>query len=272
MGSDVLVSMPTLTVNNASDPNDDKLTYEFEVYADAGMTQLVASGVASSEFGVGSSESGVTSWTVPITLTENQTYYWRSRAYDNWLYGEWMTSASFRVNTSNDPPTAPITTSPTDGTEVSALTPTLTVTDATDPDSANLTYNYDVALDPDFITIVTSTTGVSQGSGTTSWQTPGLTENTWYYWRAQADDWLDVGPWSQTARFFVNTTNEAPTKPVIISPADGATIPALSTDITVSNSTDLDSPVITYSFEVDTVNSFDTPSIIRSGIIPSGQG
>src|SRR3990172_5610539 len=41
-GSDVETFTPVLIVNNASDPNDDKLTYEFEVYSDSGLTQLVA--------------------------------------------------------------------------------------------------------------------------------------------------------------------------------------------------------------------------------------
>lgn len=51
--SDVLTFTPILIVNNASDLNDDQLTYEFEVYADSGLAQLItASGVSSLESGV----------------------------------------------------------------------------------------------------------------------------------------------------------------------------------------------------------------------------
>ncbi len=272
-GSDVLTFTPTLTVNNASDPNDDKLTYQFELYSDSGLTQPVASSDLLTQ------GTGTTSWTVPLTLTENQTYYWRARAYDNWLYGPWMAPASFRVNTVDDPPTAPLISSPTDGSQVAAYTPVLTVTNATDPDSPSLTYNFDLALDPGFIQIIAATTGVmsSQTStmssqGTTSWQVPAnLVENTWYYWRAQADDWFMTGPWSTTASFFVNTANDPPTMPVITAPANNATIAALDTDITVANSTDPDSPVIAYFFEVDTVPTFDSSNIIRSGSIAQGQ-
>ena len=272
-GSDVLTFTPLLSVNNASDPNDDKLTYEFELYGDSALSQLVASSDLLTE------GTGTTSWTVPLALTENQTYYWRARAYDNWLYGPWM-AASFRVNTVDDPPTAPLISSPADGSQIATYTPVLVVNNATDPDSPSLTYNFDVALDPGFTQIVATTTGILSSqtstlssSGTTSWQVPtNLVENTTYYWRAQADDWIMTGPWSTTATFFVNTTNEPPTVPVILAPANGSIIAALEADITITNSTDPDSPVITYFFEVDSVPTFDSPNIIRSGGVAQGQG
>lgn len=263
-GSDLDTFTPALTVSNAADPNDDKLSYEFEVYADSNLTQLVTSAIIPET-------TGATAWTVPVPLTENQTCFWRTRAYDGKLYGPWMAPASFRVNTVNDPPTAPIVSSPSEGTSVATLAPTLTVTNATDPDSTNLTYNFAVALDPDFTRIVASITGVAGGEGSTSWTVPvSLLENTSYYWRAQADDWLMEGPWSTTARFFVNTTNDAPTAPVVISPVNGATVSALATDVTVTNSSDPDSTSLLYYFEADTVPTFDSTSVIRSGGIAEG--
>ena len=261
-GSDVETVTPVLIVNNASDPNDDKLTYEFEVYSDSGLTNQVT----------GTSGQG-TVWTVPVSLTENATYYWRSRAYDGKHYGSWMTTASFRVNVANDAPTAPGISSPGDGSSVDTLTPALVITNAFDPDSASLTYNFDVALDPDFIQIVATITGVTSGQGTTSWQVPAtLTENTYYYWRAQADDWLSTGPWMATAKFFVNTANDAPTAPVITLPANNSEISTTSADIVLINSTDPDSTVLTYYFELDTVMTFDSSGVIRSGSVPEGQG
>ena len=267
MGSDVDTFTPALTVSNASDPNDDKLTYEFEVYSDSGMTELITSS------GTSSQGSGVTSWQVPVTLTENATYYWCARAYDNWLYGPWMSPASFRVNTVNDPPTAPVISSPANSGQVSTLTPVLVVTNATDPDSPSLTYNFELALDPGFTQLAASTTGIFPGQGTTSWQAPlSLTENTWYFWRCRADDWFTTGPWSTTAGFFVSATNEPPTMPQIVSPVNNATVSSLGADIVLSNSTDPDSPVISYYFELDTVPTFDGPGIMRSGMVAQGQG
>jgi subtilase family serine protease len=266
-GSDVETLTPALTVSNASDPNDDKLFYEFELYTDSGLTQLVASSGAVSE------AAGSTSYRVPAGLQENATYFWRSRASDGKLYGAWMTPASFRVNTVNDPPTAPTVSSPADNTSVATLLPVLTVGNASDPDSASLTYNFDVALDPDFTQIVASMRGVFSGQGTTSWQVPtSLQENATYYWRAQADDWLIEGPWSTPARFFVNTGNDAPTAPAVVAPANGSTITSLSADIVINNSTDPDSPILSYFFEVDSVMTFDSPDVIRSNSVPQGQG
>lgn len=265
-GTDVETFTPALTVGNAADPNDDKLTYEFELYADSGLTNPVASGAVPET-------AGSTAWVVPTALTENRTYYWRARAYDGRLYGSWMTPSSFRVNTVDDPPTAPTVSSPADASSVAVLSPMLTVNNASDPDSTNLTYNFDLALDPDFIQIVASEKGIPGGPGATSWQVPlPLVENGWYYWRAQADDWLIEGPWSTTARFFVNTANEAPSLPIVTAPTNGSTITALATDVVVSNSSDPDSPTLTYYFEADTVPTFDSTNIIRSGSVAEGQG
>ncbi|OGW29567.1 MAG: hypothetical protein A2X56_13130 [Nitrospirae bacterium GWC2_57_13] len=269
MGSDVGTLTPVLVVNNASDPNQDTLTYEFEVYADTGLVNLIVGSGMRDEGG-----NGLTAWTVPVALIENQTYYWRSRAFDGWLYGEWMTpTASFRVNVENDPPTAPTLASPADRSDVDTLQPVLTVNNASDPDSTGLTYNFDIALDPEFTQIVDSITGVAEGPGTTSWQVSvQLLENTTYYWRVQADDWLVEGDWMTTASFFVNTTNDAPSAPAIIAPLNNEEIASQSADIIVTNSTDPDSTGLTYIFEVDRVRTFDSPDLRSSGPIAEGLG
>jgi large repetitive protein len=266
-GDDVETYTPELAVNNASDPNDDDLTYEFELYADSGLTTLIAESDAIDE------STNVTSWPVPINLQENQVYYWRARAHDGLLYGDWMLPAMFRVNLVNEPPTAPNLSSPADASEVDTGTPVLVVNNASDPDSTDLTYNFEVALDPGFTNIVTSQIGVFEGQGATSWQVPViLNENTTYYWRAQADDWLIEGPWMTPARFFVNTANDAPAAPMVLSPVNNSEITALSVDIVIANSTDPDCDPLVYVFEIDTVNTFDSPNLITSDTIPEGTG
>ena len=74
------------------------------------------------------------------------------------------------------------------------------------------------------------------------------------------------GPWSTTARFLVNTANDAPSAPVVTAPVNGSTVAALATDVVVTNSTDPDSPSLPYYFEVDTVPTFDS-----TGHHPFGQ-
>ncbi len=266
-GEDVETFAPSLSVNNASDPNDDNLTYEFELYEDEALNALVHSSGEISE-GI-----NITYWQVPADLNEDAWYYWRARAYDGLLFGSWMTPAIFRVNVLNDPPTAPTLSSPADNSEVDSFTPVLTVNNASDTDSENLTYNFELALDTDFAQIVASEIGIFEGTGTTPWQVPvNLNENTSYYWRAQADDWLDVGPWMTPAVFYVNTANDAPTVPVITAPADGSEIESLSVDIIITNSTDPESDPLTYTFELDTVNTFDSPDLISASGIAEGTG
>ena len=265
--ADVETFTPLLTVNNSSDPNDDRLVYEFELYTDSGLTTRIISS--------GEQEEGTntTSWQVSSDLQENAAYYWRTRAYDGLLYGEWMTPAAFRVNTFNDSPTAPGISSPADFSSVDTATPVLAVSNATDPDSYNFTYNFLIAQDSELLNIVASENGIFEGQGATSWQVPvSLQENNWYYWTAQADDWLIIGPWMATARFFVNTTNDAPSAPEIITPSDGAEIAATDIGITALNSTDPDSVGITYVFEVDSSLTFDSPDKITSGSLAEGTG
>ena len=265
-GSDVASFTPSLAVSNASDPNGDAISYHFELYADSGMTLPVGSGTVAET-------AGVTNWTVAAPLVENRVYYWRARAHDGKLYGPWTAAASFRVNTLQDPPSAPVVSSPSDGTAVSLLTPTLTVGNATDPDSGNLTYNFEVALDQEFGNTVASVRGIAEGVGSTSWMVPvSLQENAWYYWRAQADDWLVEGEWSVPARFLVNTWNDSPSTPAITAPGNGSSVPALDVQIVAGNAQDPDSPALSYFFELDTVPSFDSARLLRSESVSEGDG
>lgn len=184
-----------------------------------------------------------------------------------------MTSAAFRVNTVNDPPTAPVISSPTGGTAVAQLTPPLVIGNSADPDSGNLTYNFEMASDESFTDMVASATGIPSGEGSTSWQVPvNLQENAWYYWRAQADDWLVEGQWSAVARFLVNTANDAPSAPVVMAPANGSSVAALEAGIAAANAADPDSPSLTYYFELDRVPNFDSAGILRSGATAQGEG
>jgi len=266
-GADVGTPQPALTVNNASDPNSDSLTYTFEVYADSDLTVMIvaAEGIAEG--------TGTTSWQAPQELTENAMYYWRARAFDGKLYGAWMNTAAFRVNAIEDPPSAPIPTGPDNGKEVATRTPVLTVINAVDPDSTSLTYNFEVALDSGFTDAVASALGMSAGEGTTSWLvTVHLEEDRLYYWRAQADDWTVSGPWSVPVSFFVNTGNNAPSIPVVIAPANNAEVATTYPDIVLQNSMDPDSEYITYSIDLDTVMTFDSPNVSRITSLPQGQG
>ncbi len=91
-GSTGQPAMPVLIVANAIDPEGDALTYGFQVFADAELTQLVAF-----TSGVPEGAGGQTSWTVTPPLAANQTYYWRAYAADPYASGLCMEVASFTV-------------------------------------------------------------------------------------------------------------------------------------------------------------------------------
>ena len=63
------------------------------------------------------------------------------------------------------------------------------------------------------------------------------------------------------------TTNQPPTTPAIDAPQDGAVITALRPSLVVKNATDKEKDPLKYSFELDTVNTFDSPNLSLSGPI-----
>jgi len=91
----VATSTPVLTVQNASDPESDPLTYGFTVYSDSLLTQAVRSITGVSE------GTGETGWTVSPGLADG-TYYWRAFAEDAEVRGPFMAKASFLVDSATD--------------------------------------------------------------------------------------------------------------------------------------------------------------------------
>jgi len=79
----------TLTVDNAVDPEDDPITYDFEVWADAELTIPV---VTLSDI---PEQSNQTSVGPMEDIEADMEYWWLVRAYDGHEYSEWTTSYSF---------------------------------------------------------------------------------------------------------------------------------------------------------------------------------
>jgi len=196
-GSGVNVFTPILSVHNSTDIDRDALTYEFELYQDAAMTNLISSIAGIEE------TSDMTSWTVHVNLIENQTYYCRARADDGELYSNWMTPASFMVNTANDAPSAPSLNSPLEGSSLDTVNPTLSIDNASDPDSDTLTYDFEIYTNSQLIQSITGipqdTSGITSVASTTT-----LTDNTTYNWRARAYDGDRYGAWMDMATFSIH--------------------------------------------------------------------
>jgi hypothetical protein len=265
--SEVTALQPQLVVVNGEHHPDFTVTYQFEVYSDAAMTQLVGRAQSVSE------RQGTTAWTVDTPLADNTRYYWRARA-DGWvLFSGWV-SSSFFVNTANDAPATFNISSPQDGVWVDSFTPLLSVTNSHDVDEDVLTYAFEVFPYGDTSSPLSTASGLAEGAGgSTAWlmDTP-LMENTWYTWGAMVTDEHGAQTLSEQASFFVNTVNDAPTVPQIQNPQDGAEISTLDAQLVVANAYDPDSPTLSYTIELDTVNTFDSPNLTAHTNVPEGTG
>ena len=141
-----------------------------------------------------------------------------------------------------------------------------------DVDEDVITYSFEVYADSGMTALVASVLGIPEGeSGTTSWvvDTP-LDDNTWYFWRAVATDEHGAATETLLASFFVNTFNDAPGIPGILSPAVGSEVQAQELDLTVSNAFDRDGDTLTYFFELDKVDTFDGADKKTSGEVSEG--
>ncbi len=122
---------PTLRAENINDPDGDDVTYEFEVYSDAGMVTLVASAV-----GITKGPTN-TSWVVDQTLTEDAQYFWRVRVYDGYEYSEYSENRIFFINAVNQLPSGFALVSPLNESTVETEFPVLTWNSSSDNDPSD---------------------------------------------------------------------------------------------------------------------------------------
>jgi hypothetical protein len=204
-GTRVATANPTLSANNASDPDDNEthdytLTYEFGIYSDSGCTALVEGQAGITE------GAGQTSYTVVGALTENATYWWRVRANDGVQNGGWSGARNFIVNATNDGgPDAPTLYLPANASYTGNTAPSLWVNNPNDVDRDPLTYTFEVYGNLALSDLVASTSSVSGicCSGVTGWgTTPALQRSRWYWWRSNARDASITGPNMATASFL----------------------------------------------------------------------
>lgn len=265
-GTEVTTLQPTLTLRNITH-GVDLPAYDFELYADQGLTQLVAYAANVTE------QANGTSWSVPLALNDNARYFWRARSVLNSAQSQWV-YGTFFVNTTNDAPGPFNVSSPADGENVDSTVPFLTVTNSIDIDGDALTYYFEVATDEAGEHIVASAGNIAPGSqGTTLWQVqPTLAEGALYYWRAVVTDEHGASTATEWSSFFVNPTNTAPTVPLLLAPVGGVDIATLPVYLQLTNSSDADGDAITYTFQVDTVPTFDSSNVFTSGPVPTDPG
>ena len=258
VGAEVVELTPTLRIIN-SDHGVLLPDYEFELYADSELTSLLASASILET-------PSTTAWVIPNQLQDNTRYYWRVRAKSKDAFSEWA-YGNFFINSANDAPGPFTTSSPSDGAMVSSYTPQLVVTNSSDPDGDLISYGFEVASDSAGSNIVTSVSGIVEGSsGTTSWTVlSALSEDTEYYWRGIATDEHGAITVTDWASFFLSTMNNEPLVPIQLSPIDGEEVASNTLELKASASEDPEGDPVSYLIELDSVNTFDSPNKVSSG-------
>lgn len=276
-GAQVTSLTPILSVQASTNPSDPTTQVQFEVYADEALTQLVATSLIDKALPADGNGAGPvpqpTTWTLPAALTDNTHYWWRARAFDGTVYSLW-TNAHFFVNLFNDPPDNFNLIHPEPDAEVATQTPTFTWNNSKDKDGDAITYGVTIYSDAGLSNIVTQALDLAEDAGgSTSWiDTVSLGNHGTYYWNVVAKDASGAQTTSFARPFVVNTGNTAPTDPVILSPeTDGQSIDA-NAELKVQNGVDAEHDPVTYVFEIDTVNTFDSPARVSSGAVSEGMG
>lgn len=272
-GAEVTTRSPTLRIINGDHGDIGYVDYTFEIYENQSMTRKLARIEGVSE-GADTTELVLDSSALSgATLKDNTSYFWRVNARTAAGASEWVNSRFF-VNTENDAPAAFSLSKPSDQTLVDTLTPTLITNNTADIDGDSLTYRFQVFAedDIDFSNPIAEVAGLDQGSqGQTAWtvSTP-LVNGQLYFWIATATDEHGAETIADPASFIVSTSNLAPRAPAVSSPSEGEVVMGSSATLVVNNAFDPERQPLEYWFELDEVNTFDSPAKQASGAIAEG--
>ena len=196
----------------------------------------------------------VSQYQLPASILQpNTMYYWRASATNTNGTSSWSTVWNF---TTLPAPNIPVLISPTNGSNILTLTPTLDWSDVIGATS----YTLQVATDTNFTNLVINLNSltISQYSVPTGI----LIGNTTYYWRVRAVNETGPGPWSARWNFRTITIPPAPN---LVAP------PNNSTNQPPAVFLDWDSLVAanTYRIQLATDSLFNLITFDTNGVIPS---
>lgn len=260
-GDSVADARPPMSWSNALDPQNDTLTYDVEVYADANLAQLLEATA-----GVPEDPGGTTQVGVSAPLAENADVFWRARAADPYVSGPWTNLEQFFVTEVEEAPDVPTLLEPTDGQVVDVLEPTFVWSDFSDVDRDEGTFELSVE-DVATGAVLVETTGPERS--TTHVLADALAEDAEYLWRVRAIDETGLhSDWSEPFGFVVDTANGAPSAVTIVQPRDGDAVEGLSPTIVATGSIDPEGRAPAYRFELDRAETFDTEARLEA-VLPA---
>jgi MYXO-CTERM domain-containing protein len=264
-----------------SDPDKDTLTASV-LHTDAGGKSVGgtsfkdASGKVLKQAGdtfAGGIGSATYNWEVSQTAAKASPYELKLRVKD----GEFTQEVRYVITLTavNNAPTAPVPNAPTHKAIVATNAPSLEVLNSTDIDGDVLTYEFELyqgssSGKPVQVKTVTEGTG-----GKTTLALTGLKENSWFFFRARANDGnatAGYSPWSSFSAFFVDSQNDPPTAPLLVKPADKSTLYSQNPTLSAVNPTDPDEfGNLTIFFQLAEDVGFTTGLFTSPGGVPMNQ-
>ena len=207
-GDDLDDVSPVLEVTASSDPEDEALTYSFELDTAASFDTE----------DLDTADSATPTWDLDadgVVLTENTSWFLRARAADPRGAASGWAQIEVFVRGENDAPAAPVLVAPADGTSLltTDATPAFVVAHAVDPEGDDVVYGIRVARDEALSDVVDSVAGLEPGAGNegtadqTSWTPTESLAAGDYFWSASA---VDDGGASADADAVWTITIEAP--------------------------------------------------------------
>ena len=253
----------TLTGGADSDPGAE-VNYHCQVAGDPQFAHVVRDAVTPR------GNDGAGAWRLP-GLVEDGRYWFRCRSLDQTgLASDWVGPHAIRVNTVEQPPTAPIALSPTDSERLRYKDITLVARAARDPEGEPFVHHFELASDATFAHVIyEGEVSITAGENpeTVEFELPNsLTDDRVYSWRVWADDGRGQSPVA-TARFIVDIQPEAPTAPTIVEPARGSAVVTATPSIIVTHAEDDDpGAVLRYACQVS--RDADGSDVIANGMSP----
>jgi|GEM_PF-2487206 len=269
MGDTVDNFSPLLSVTNSDADLADRsaIHYQFEIYADASLGELLDSSDLIPE------DITQTQWGSAIPLEDNHWYTWRVRSFNGINFSQWVMGYFF-VNSANDTPSQPLVSTPREDSQVGTITPRFEVGQSHDSDGDELSYQFlfyeDEAAS---IPLLSSEIIYTDGQKFIQWQLgQDLIPLQEFYWQAVVTD--SQGESSQTPLHYLSfdLINQVPSPPVIVEPFNNQQITQTSVTVNIMATGDPDNEPLEYELELDNsalFNSQDKLTHTLSDDLPS---